>query len=84
MFTQTCLTILWALAAMASMILSSRYKFRRGWLIGAGLLGIVVIKLFIRDLDGSGTLERIISFIGVGLLSLVLGYISPMPPRKEA
>ncbi len=83
MLTQTSLTILWTLASMAAMVISSRYKFRRGWLMGAGLLGIVVVKLFVRDLDGSGTLERIVSFMGVGVLSLVLGYVSPMPPKLE-
>jgi uncharacterized membrane protein len=30
-------------------------------------------------------IERIVSFIGVGVLMLVIGYFSPVPPRtKEA
>jgi uncharacterized membrane protein len=32
-----------------------------------------------------GTVERIVSFVVVGLLMLVVGYFSPLPPaRKEA
>jgi uncharacterized membrane protein len=27
--------------------------------------------------------ERIVSFIGVGLLMLVIGYLSPVPPRAR-
>jgi uncharacterized membrane protein len=53
------------------------------WLTGAGLLAVVVIKLFLVDLSSSGTVERIISFVGVGILLLVIGYVSPVPPRKQ-
>jgi uncharacterized membrane protein len=35
------------------------------------------------DLSSVGTIERIVSFIGVGLLMLVLGYFSPLPPVAE-
>jgi uncharacterized membrane protein len=27
--------------------------------------------------------ERIVSFVGVGLLMLVVGYVSPLPPAEE-
>jgi uncharacterized membrane protein len=52
--------------------------------IGAGLMGVVVAKLFLIDLSGIGTVERIVSFIGVGLLMLLVGYLSPVPPREVA
>jgi len=45
------------------------------------LLGIVVLKLFTIDLASSGTIQRIISFIVVGLLILIIGYLSPVPER---
>ena len=33
------------------------------------------------DIQGKvGTVERIVSFIGVGLLLMLVGYIAPMPP----
>jgi uncharacterized membrane protein len=54
---------------------------------GAGMMGIVVVKLFLVDLAGTGTVARIASFMSVGLLMLLAGYVSPLPPaasRKEA
>jgi uncharacterized membrane protein len=52
------------------------------WLTGAGLLGVVIAKLFLVDLSHIGTIERIVSFVGVGLLMLVIGYFSPVPPAE--
>jgi uncharacterized membrane protein len=51
------------------------------WMTGAGLMAAVVLKLFFIDLSNVGGVERIVSFIGVGLLMLVIGYFSPVPPR---
>jgi uncharacterized membrane protein len=53
------------------------------WIIGAVLLGVVVAKLFLIDLSNTGTVERVVSFIGVGVLVIVIGYFSPVPPRSE-
>ena len=47
-------------------------------------MGVVVAKLFLVDLSHVGGIERIVSFIAVGVLMLVIGYFSPVPPRKEA
>ena len=30
-----------------------------------------------------GGIERIVSFIGVGLLLLLIGYLAPVPPRRK-
>ena len=54
---------------------------RTVWLTGAGLLAMVVVKLLTVDLSGTGTVARIVSFVGVGVLLLVIGYFSPAPPR---
>jgi uncharacterized membrane protein len=32
------------------------------------------------DLSRVGSVERIVSFVGVGVLMLVIGYFSPLPP----
>jgi uncharacterized membrane protein len=45
-------------------------------------MAIVVAKLFFVDLSNIGGIERIVSFIGVGLLMLVVGYFSPVPPAQ--
>jgi uncharacterized membrane protein len=55
---------------------------RELWLVGAALIGVVVAKLFFVELDNRGGLERIVSFIGVGVLLLIVGYFAPLPPRQ--
>jgi len=45
-------------------------------------MGVVVVKLFIVDLSRVTGIGRIVSFIAVGVLMLVIGYFSPVPPRK--
>jgi uncharacterized membrane protein len=44
---------------------------------------MVVLKLFIVDLSGTGTIARIVSFLVVGILMLIIGYFSPLPPKNE-
>ena len=78
---QMALSILWSLCALVVMNISRRIQWRELWLIGAGLLAIVLIKLFTKDLGDSGTLARIISFMVVGGLMLLIGYLSPIPGR---
>ncbi len=80
---QAGLSVLWALAGLGCMLLGSRLRQRQSWLAGAGLMGAVVLKLFLVDLSGSGTLARIVSFLSVGVLLLVVGYASPLPPRAQ-
>ena len=79
---QASFSILWTLLAMAAMVVATRRALRPLWIVGAGLMGVVVLKLFLVDLSGIGTVERIVSFIGVGLLMLLIGYLSPVPPKE--
>ena len=48
--------------------------------VGAGLLALVVVKLFALDLAGLSGLPRVVAFLGVGALLLVIGYAAPLPP----
>ncbi len=83
---QTGITLLWSVTALVLMWWSARRALRGPWIVGAGLLGAVVLKLVLVDLSGSGTVTRIVSFIGVGVLMLVIGYVAPLPgaATKEA
>ncbi len=81
---QMALSILWSICALIVMNIARRIHQRQLWIVGAGLLLLVVIKLFTRDLSGSGTIARIVSFMGVGGLMLLIGYLSPIPPVKQA
>jgi len=78
---QTALSISWSVLALITMLVASRRQLRPVWIAGAGLLVAVVIKLFFVDLSSIGSIARIISFLGVGLLMLIIGYFSPLPPR---
>jgi uncharacterized membrane protein len=80
---ETSISIFWAVLALTTMLAATRTGTRVVWLTGAGLLGVVIAKLFLVDLSHIGTIERIVSFVGVGLLMLVIGYFSPLPPAVE-
>jgi uncharacterized membrane protein len=80
---QTSLSIFWTLLALTTMLLATRRASRFAWLAGAALLAVVVVKLFLVDLSRVGTVERIVSFVAVGVLMLVIGYFSPLPPGER-
>ena len=80
---QMSLSILWAICALVIMNLSRRLQERKLWMAGAGLLAIVVIKLFTKDAAGTGTLSRIVSFIVVSGLMILIGYLSPIPVKAK-
>jgi len=81
---QTCLSLFWTVLALTAMLIAARKRERIVWLVGAALLGVVIAKLFLIDLSRIGSVERIISFVGVGMLMLVVGYFSPLPPARES
>ena len=83
MLVQAALSIFWSVLAMCTMVVATRLKLRALWITGAALMGVVVVKLFLVDLSNVGGVERIVSFIGVGLLMLLIGYLSPVPPRVQ-
>jgi uncharacterized membrane protein len=80
---QAVLSLLWSSVALATMALANRRRWRVPWMAGAALLAVVVAKLFLVELAQIGTITRIVSFIGVGLLLLLIGYLAPVPPRRK-
>ncbi len=78
---QVSFSLFWTLLGIAIMIFASKKQYRWLWITGASLLGIVVAKMFMIDLSKTETIARVISFIGVGVLFLVVGYFSPIPPK---
>jgi uncharacterized membrane protein len=79
---QAAFSILWTTLALAAMVFATRRAVRALWIAGAVLMAVVVAKLFLVDLAAAGTVERIVSFIVVGVLMLLIGYFSPVPPGK--
>jgi uncharacterized membrane protein len=79
---QAALSIFWSVLALGTMVFATRTLRRALWMTGAALMGVVVVKLFLVDLSRVTGIGRIVSFIAVGVLMLVIGYFSPVPPRK--
>lgn len=84
MLVQASLSILWATAALTLMIAGHAWRHRHVWIVGATVIAVVVVKLFLVELLNTGGLPRIVSFIGVGALLLVIGYFAPLPPRAPS
>lgn len=80
---QASLSIFWSILALALMKFSAIKQQRSYWMPGGALMAAVVIKLFTVDIASVGSLERIVSFIGVAVLMLIIGYIAPLPAKKQ-
>lgn len=80
---QAALAAMWGVGALAITVWATRQGSRLVWFVGAALLAMVVAKLFLVDLSGTGTIARIVSFLVVGVLMLVIGYFSPLPPKRK-
>ncbi|MDF1879744.1 DUF2339 domain-containing protein [Sulfurimonas sp. MAG313] len=80
---QAGISILYSVLALILIVLSKKRASREIWIAGAFLLGFVTLKLFFVELSHSGSLSRIISFMAVGILILLIGYLAPLPPKKD-
>jgi uncharacterized membrane protein len=81
MLVQASLSLFWTVLALCAMVFATRRAWRGLWIAGAALMAVVTVKLFFVDLSNVGGIERIVSFLGVGLLLLLVGYFSPAPPK---
>ncbi|MGI4730179.1 MAG: DUF2339 domain-containing protein [Janthinobacterium lividum] len=79
---QAGLALLWTALALALMVGAHRRGVRSWWIVGAGLLGVTVAKLLLVDMGNVGGATRIVTFMGVGVLMLVVGYLAPLPPQR--
>jgi uncharacterized membrane protein len=85
-FIQAMLSLAWSISALVIMRRAGKHPFadaRKLWMLGAVLLAAVVGKLFLVDLSNTGTIARIVSFVGVGLLMVVIGYLAPYPANPD-
>ena len=80
---QTGISILWGLTAGLLMTLARVRINRPVWMIGAGVLAALIVKLFLVDLGNVGGVARIVSFLATGVLILAIGYFAPLPPKAE-
>jgi len=79
---QVAFAVSWALIGLVVTGLASQKKKRVAWILGASLLGAVVVKLFLLDLAKLSSVPKIATFLAVGVLLLLVGYFSPVPPAR--
>ena len=80
---QASFSLFWSLLALGAMFFATQRGLRALWFVGAALLAVVIAKLVLVDLSNTGTVARIVSFIGVGLFCVVIGYFAPVPPKQK-
>jgi uncharacterized membrane protein len=81
-FVQAMLSLVWSASALVLMRFAARRTMRRTWWTGAVLLGVVLVKLITVDLANGGSMARVVSFVGVGLLMVLVGYLAPYPKSE--
>ncbi len=81
---QAALAVTWTFLALALAVDATRRQSRPLWFFGAGVLALVVAKLFLVDLAQAQALVLVGAFIAVGVLGLLIGYVAPLPPRRAA
>ena len=81
-FVQAMLSLVWSITALLLMRHAAQHQRRGQWSLGAVLLVLVVLKLFLVDLSNVGGIARIVSFVGVGLLMVLIGYLAPFPKAE--
>jgi uncharacterized membrane protein len=82
MLSQTSLTVVWSILGVVAWISGSRRGHYPLWLGGAVLMGVVLAKLVLVDRQHMGNMPGIVSFLAVGALLTVIGYLAPSPPRS--
>ncbi len=80
---QSALSIVWTLSGITAMLIGAHRLRRSTWIAGASVLGLVLGKLLVIDMQFLGDLWGIVSLLGVGGLFVAVGYFAPMPPRES-
>ena len=82
-YTQTCLTLVWSLLGVGSMLIGSRRGNRPLWVGGMVLMILICAKLALIDRLYMGNTTGIVSCLGVGILLVGVGYFAPSPPKDD-
>ncbi|MEI7475509.1 MAG: DUF2339 domain-containing protein [bacterium] len=71
---QLVISGVWLMYSIGLMIWGILHKIKPVWYIALSILGITVLKVFIIDLSFLSQLYRVISYIGLGVIMLLLSY----------
>jgi len=80
----TLVSLLWASIGAALTIAARRAGSRVQWSAGAVFLVGAAIKLVLLDFGSLGQLANILAVIAAGGVFLLVGWLAPMPPAREA
>lgn len=80
---QAVLALFWGVTGIAAMLLGNKKGWRLLWLAGMSLMLLDIAKLFFIDLTRMETIWRIVSFMGVGLLLILVGGYAPLPTARK-
>lgn len=80
---QVAVSVSWTLIGLTTILWATRARSRSVWFAGSVLLAVVVGKLFLVDLAHLDPVAKIGTFLVVGVLLLVVGYFSPIPPGSS-
>jgi hypothetical protein len=79
---QPWVSLLWAAAGVAVVVVASRRLLRPMWVGGGIALAVLVGKMLLVDLSAFTLVAKVGVFLAVGLLFLGLGYFCPLPPEE--
>ena len=76
-------SLAWLLMGVAAFVLGIVWQHRNSYQAGLVLLGLVIAKIFLVDLDGLQGILRVFSFMGLGLCLLGLAFLHQYLDRRR-
>ena len=80
---QVALSVAWAIVGLSGMVAGARMGHRAMWIAAGAVMAGVVGKLFLVDLSSLSATSRTVSFLVVGGLMILVGYLAPVPPPSK-
>ncbi len=80
---QATLAIVWSVLGCGAMLVGHIRHKRQLWILGASLMGLVLVKLLLVDRGNLGEMAGIVAMLGVGALLAAVGYFAPAPPSEQ-
>jgi uncharacterized membrane protein len=81
---QALITTTWGIYGIVLFLIALRKNFRKLRVTALFTMGLVVLKLFLVDLDEVEPLLRVLLFLGFGIVFILLGYLLPSLFRRQA
>jgi uncharacterized membrane protein len=78
---QAALALMWALLGCGAMLWGHVKSRRALWMMGAGLMAVVLAKILLIDRRNLGDVAGILVMLAVGGLLAAVGYFAPAPPE---